>query len=234
MQDYMELAIQFAVVSMFSALFPMAPAICFVINLLELRSDAIKLCLNVRMPTPARTDTIAPWLSILRVLAWMSVAVNAVWLCLYNGAVRQWLLPGGGPGRGPLHLLYRTLLALHRADPHRMGRASVAAADTDGPLLLRVAVLVSTIAFLVLVGRNMALHYIHPVPKWVRVAIRKVHARPSTPRSPPVAVGRARGPEALSDTGADRQSHRQPTARQGGGECLRAAPENASRRGSVM
>lgn len=53
-------------------------------NLLELRSDAFKLSVHHRRPTPTRTDTIGPWLDALTVLTWFGAITNTALVYLFS------------------------------------------------------------------------------------------------------------------------------------------------------
>lgn len=53
-------------------------------NLLELRSDAFKMTVHHRRPTPTRADTIGPWLDALTVLTWFGAMMNAALVYLFS------------------------------------------------------------------------------------------------------------------------------------------------------
>jgi anoctamin-10 len=53
-------------------------------NLLELRSDAFKMTVHHRRPTPTRADTIGPWLDALTILTWLGAMMNAALVYLFS------------------------------------------------------------------------------------------------------------------------------------------------------
>jgi len=56
-------------------------------NVLELRSDALKIAVHHRRPIPMRTDTIGPWLDSLSFLTWLSALINSALVYLYRPRV---------------------------------------------------------------------------------------------------------------------------------------------------
>lgn len=56
---------QFGYVALWSICWPLACLPVSINNYFELRSDALKVCLNVRKPFPSRVSTIGPWLSAM-------------------------------------------------------------------------------------------------------------------------------------------------------------------------
>lgn len=58
--DLREMCMQFGYLTTFSVVWPLTP-LCFLINnWVELRSDAVKICFEMRRPIPLRSDTIGP------------------------------------------------------------------------------------------------------------------------------------------------------------------------------
>jgi anoctamin-10 len=53
-------------------------------NLLELRSDAFKMTVHHRRPTPTRADSIGPWLDALTALTWFGTMMNAALVYLFS------------------------------------------------------------------------------------------------------------------------------------------------------
>jgi anoctamin-10 len=96
-------------------------------NILELRSDAFKITVHNRRPTPARTDTIGPWLDAMIFLTWLSALTNSALVYLFRSSHRPdgWgqLFSSGQESKNLL--ISATLIAL---------------ASSHGYLLLRVAV----------------------------------------------------------------------------------------------
>jgi hypothetical protein len=82
--DYSEMVVQFGYVSLFSIVWPIGSLISFINNWIELRSDAIKMCINYRRPFPQRTENIGPWLDILSLLSWISSLTNAWFVSVFR------------------------------------------------------------------------------------------------------------------------------------------------------
>ncbi|PVU85944.1 hypothetical protein BB559_006734 [Furculomyces boomerangus] len=90
-EDYAEMATQFGYVSFYTIVWPLAPLISFINNFIELRSDAAKICLNVRRPTPARANSIGLWLPALNLTAWLGSIANALLIYQFNPSA--WFFP---------------------------------------------------------------------------------------------------------------------------------------------
>jgi len=82
--DYSEMVVQFGYVSLFSIVWPLGSLISFVNNWIELRSDAVKMCINYRRPYPQRSENIGPWIGILSVLSWISSLTNAWFISVFR------------------------------------------------------------------------------------------------------------------------------------------------------
>ncbi|KAJ7753904.1 calcium-activated chloride channel-domain-containing protein [Mycena maculata] len=83
LDDYSEMVTQFGYVVLWSAIWPLAPAMALVNNFFELRSDAFKITVHNRRPIPARTETIGPWLEALTSLTWLAALANAALVYLF-------------------------------------------------------------------------------------------------------------------------------------------------------
>ncbi|KIK58655.1 hypothetical protein GYMLUDRAFT_202492 [Collybiopsis luxurians FD-317 M1] len=81
--DYSEMVIQFGYVVLWSTIWPLAPVMALLNNILELRSDAFKITVHERRPTPVRTDTIGPWLDALAFLSWLAALTNSALVYLF-------------------------------------------------------------------------------------------------------------------------------------------------------
>jgi hypothetical protein len=92
--DLREMVLQFGYLSLFSVVWPLA-AVSFVINdWVELRADAIKICVEMQRPTPWRADTIGPWLDSLSFLTWLGSLTTAALVYLFSN---DGLGPDGHP-----------------------------------------------------------------------------------------------------------------------------------------
>lgn len=82
--DYAEMATQLGVIVLWSVLWPLAPVMSVVNNFFELRSDAFKLVVNKRRPISCRIESIGSWMSVLTLLAHLSVFTNASMLFIFD------------------------------------------------------------------------------------------------------------------------------------------------------
>ncbi|KAG0151035.1 hypothetical protein CROQUDRAFT_651552 [Cronartium quercuum f. sp. fusiforme G11] len=82
--EYAEMAIQFGYIVVWTVVWPIAPLFAFVNNFFELRTDAIKLTKQSRRPVPTRSDSIGPWLDVLRSLTWFGAVVNTALVYLFK------------------------------------------------------------------------------------------------------------------------------------------------------
>ena len=60
-QDYQEMFIQFGYVVLFSSAFPLAALCALINNIIEIRSDALKLCTGLQRPFSQRVENIGQW-----------------------------------------------------------------------------------------------------------------------------------------------------------------------------
>ncbi|KAI9440392.1 DUF590-domain-containing protein [Lactarius indigo] len=82
--DYNEMVTQFGYVTLWSTIWPLAPVMALLNNVVEFRSDAFKLVTHFRRPLPKRTDTIGPWLDCLSLLSWLSALTNSALVFLFH------------------------------------------------------------------------------------------------------------------------------------------------------
>src|SRR5205814_1423566 len=88
------MVMQFGYLSLFSVVWPLTAVSFIVNNWIELRSDAIKISVEMQRPVPWRADSIGPWLDCLGFLAWLG-SITAAALCfLFSGSG---LGPDGSP-----------------------------------------------------------------------------------------------------------------------------------------
>ncbi|KAF3523029.1 hypothetical protein F2Q69_00051497, partial [Brassica cretica] len=62
--DFLELALQFGMIMMFACAFPLAFTLAAVSNVMEMRTNALKLLVTLRRPLPRAAATIGAWLNI--------------------------------------------------------------------------------------------------------------------------------------------------------------------------
>lgn len=82
--DLREMVLQFGYLALFSVVWPLVPVSFLVNNWVELRADAIKICVEMQRPTPWRADTIGPWLDSLGFLSWLGSITMAALVYLYS------------------------------------------------------------------------------------------------------------------------------------------------------
>ncbi|XP_073391675.1 anoctamin-like protein Os01g0706700 isoform X3 [Physcomitrium patens] len=93
--DFLELAVQFGMVTMFASAYPLVAMFAFMNNLVEIRSDALKLLVTMRRPAPRRPASIGAWLTIFQNLGVVAIVTNcALLVCLYDDAGRWKIEPG--------------------------------------------------------------------------------------------------------------------------------------------
>ncbi|KAF2115723.1 calcium-activated chloride channel-domain-containing protein [Lophiotrema nucula] len=129
--DLREMVMQFGYLSLFSVVWPLT-AVSFVINdWLELRADAIKICVEMQRPTPWRADTIGPWLDSLSFLTWLGSLTTSALVYLFSN-------DGLGPDGHPANikgwaLLLTILLSEHAFFVFRWGiRVAISKLDSPG------------------------------------------------------------------------------------------------------
>ncbi|KAH9713187.1 Anoctamin-like protein [Citrus sinensis] len=68
--DFLELALQFGMIMMFACAFPLAFAFAAVNNIMEIRTDALKLLSMFKRPVPRDAVTIGAWINIFQEGKW--------------------------------------------------------------------------------------------------------------------------------------------------------------------
>lgn len=74
--DYLEMFIQFGYVTLFSSAYPLAGLCALLNNLIEVRSDAFKLCFIHQRPFPQRVQNIGSWQTAMEIMGIIGVVVN--------------------------------------------------------------------------------------------------------------------------------------------------------------
>ncbi|KAJ4305414.1 hypothetical protein N0V90_000945 [Kalmusia sp. IMI 367209] len=105
--DLREMVLQFGYLSLFSVVWPFT-AVSFLINdWIELRADAMKICVEMQRPTPWRADTIGPWLDSLSFLTWLGSLTTSALVYLFSN---DGLGPDGSPSNIRAWALLLTIL----------------------------------------------------------------------------------------------------------------------------
>ena len=76
LDDYMELIINYGYVVMFSIAYPLFPFISFLLNILEVRVDAFKVCVLSKRPFPYPANSIGTWEFIIKTIAIIGALTN--------------------------------------------------------------------------------------------------------------------------------------------------------------
>lgn len=129
--DLREMVVQFGYLSLFSVVWPLT-ACSFVANdWLELRADALKICVEMQRPIPRRADTIGPWLDDLAGLAWLGSVTSAAIAHLFSN---DGLGPDGTPHDITGWALLLTVLGAEHAFllARRVVRVALAKVDSPG------------------------------------------------------------------------------------------------------
>jgi len=89
--DYNEMALQFGYVTLFAAAFPWAPVMAIANNVVELRTDAVKLLTGMKRTHPKGATDIGIWLSILEIINYAAVLTNTGLIFLTSLKVQEYL-----------------------------------------------------------------------------------------------------------------------------------------------
>ncbi|XP_061356624.1 anoctamin-like protein At1g73020 [Gastrolobium bilobum] len=93
--DFLELALQFGMILMFACAFPPAFAFAAVNNIMEIRTDALKLLAILRRPVPRAAATVGAWLNIFQFLILMSICTNCALLAWLFDEEGKWKIEPG-------------------------------------------------------------------------------------------------------------------------------------------
>jgi len=91
--DYNEIAIQFGYVTLFAAAFPLAPFAALLNNLVEGRSDLIKLFKGMQRPHPREASNIGTWIDIMEAISYLATITNSA-IIVFTSTELQNLYPG--------------------------------------------------------------------------------------------------------------------------------------------
>ncbi|KAF2153232.1 DUF590-domain-containing protein [Myriangium duriaei CBS 260.36] len=82
--DLREMVLQFGHLALHSVVWPLTGISFLVNNWIELRTDAIKICVEMQRPTPSRRDTIGPWLDSLSFLSWIGAVSTSALVYMFD------------------------------------------------------------------------------------------------------------------------------------------------------
>ncbi|XP_039371086.1 anoctamin-8 isoform X2 [Mauremys reevesii] len=96
-QDYQEMFIQFGYVVLFSSAFPLAALCALINNIIEIRSDAFKLCTGLQRPFGQRVESIGQWQKVMEAMGVLAIVVNCYLIgqCGQLQRLFPWLSPEG-------------------------------------------------------------------------------------------------------------------------------------------
>ncbi|XP_051990180.1 anoctamin-8-like [Xyrauchen texanus] len=95
LQDYQEMFIQFGYVVLFSSAFPLAAMCALINNIVEIRSDALKLCSGLQRPFGQRVENIGQWQTAMEAMGLIAIIVNCYLIgqCGQLKRLFPWLSP---------------------------------------------------------------------------------------------------------------------------------------------
>lgn len=77
-EEYSEMVIQYGYITLFAAVFPLAPFLALTNNLVEIRTDALKMLTQHNRPHYAGAQDIGTWYNILDVIGFFAVVTNCL------------------------------------------------------------------------------------------------------------------------------------------------------------
>lgn len=107
--DFLELALQFGMIMMFACAFPPAFAFAAVNNIMEIRTDALKLLVILRRPVPRASATVGAWLNIFKFLILVSICTNCALLAWMYDEEGKWKIE---PGLAAILIMEHVLLLI--------------------------------------------------------------------------------------------------------------------------
>ncbi|CAG5119252.1 unnamed protein product [Candidula unifasciata] len=90
LDDYLEMCIQFGYITLFSSAFPLAALCALLNNIIEIRSDAFKLCHTFQRPFGQRVASIGIWQNVLLVMSVVAVIINCALVITSGLLERVW------------------------------------------------------------------------------------------------------------------------------------------------
>lgn len=74
--EFNEMVVQFGYIVLFAVAFPAGALLCYINNVLERKTDAMKVLLHCQRPRAIRVNSIGSWAKILEVLSILAVFTN--------------------------------------------------------------------------------------------------------------------------------------------------------------
>lgn len=106
--EYEEMCIQFGFITCFVSAFPLGPVFALLNNLVEIRVDARKFCLQLQRPPPQRATDIGAWQQVIETITFIGVLTNGA-VIAFTGDFMDKLVyraNNGGSMEGYIDTLY--------------------------------------------------------------------------------------------------------------------------------
>eukprot|EP00475_Leptophrys_vorax_P016422 TRINITY_DN2287_c0_g1_i4.p1 TRINITY_DN2287_c0_g1~~TRINITY_DN2287_c0_g1_i4.p1 ORF type:complete len:473 (-),score=136.31 TRINITY_DN2287_c0_g1_i4:602-2020(-) len=91
LDEYEELYIQFGYVTLFVIVFPLAPLLAFLNNLVGIRIDSYKFLFLTQRALPKAASDIGMWYKVIETVARISIITNVAVACIYSEQISDWL-----------------------------------------------------------------------------------------------------------------------------------------------
>ncbi|XP_017275119.1 anoctamin-1a isoform X2 [Kryptolebias marmoratus] len=124
--EYMEMIIQFGMVTLFVASFPLAPLFALLNNIIEIRLDAKKFVMELRRPLAAKAKDIGIWYNLLRGLSKVAVIVNAFVIAFTSDFIPRLVYQYTYSPDGTMHGFINHTLSYFNVSDFQNGTAPVA------------------------------------------------------------------------------------------------------------
>lgn len=92
MGDFMDLAVNFALLTCFGLVAPIIAVICFVAHIILYRLFAYRFTNVTCRPDPLTSDGIGTWSYIFETIAWLAVLCNTAFICFVMFPIRSYPL----------------------------------------------------------------------------------------------------------------------------------------------
>jgi len=130
LKEYNSKILQFGLVTIFAAAFPLAPLICLVMNMLDTRLDASRLLRYNKRVTSQRSQDIGSWQWILEFLSYVAVVSNAMMITFTSHFGRRLREDYGMAGPLVFLLIYEHTMMIVKG--------SIATIIPDEPVAIKV------------------------------------------------------------------------------------------------
>ncbi|RYG67325.1 hypothetical protein EON64_07705, partial [archaeon] len=112
--DYTTLVIQLSYILFFSAIFPLAPLLALLNNIILIRCHAYKICYTRQRPIATKIGGIGIWSNVLQILSMLGVLTNCALFGLVSEPIRQLAKPIGDIGLAIALFIYEQVILLFK------------------------------------------------------------------------------------------------------------------------